>query len=84
VVDITGGRAQRVQVKTTTRQVDGTWHCTLTRSSSASAGGRYSLDDIDYFGIVNGDHVVYPLPAAVVGARRASTRVRTSSTGSRG
>jgi hypothetical protein len=67
LVDVSGGRAQRVQVKTTTRQVDGTWLCTLRRSSSSARGGRYSLDDIDYFGIVDGDHVVYLLPAAVVG-----------------
>ena len=67
LVDVSGTSAQRVQVKTTTRKVDGTWHCTLTRSSSSVADGRYSLDDIDYFGIVDGDHVVYLLPAAVVG-----------------
>lgn len=67
LVDVSGRRTQRVQVKTTTRQVDGTWHCTLTRSSVSASAGRYSLDDIDYFGIVDGDHVVYLVPAAVVG-----------------
>lgn len=67
LVDVSRRRPQRVQVKTTTRQVDGTWLCTLRRSSTSVSGRRYSLDDIDYFGIVDGDHVVHLLPAAVVG-----------------
>jgi hypothetical protein len=51
----------------TTRQVDGTWLCNMTRSASGVAGVRYSLDDIDHFGVVDGDYVVYLVPAVAVG-----------------
>jgi hypothetical protein len=67
LVDVVDQPAQRVQVKTTTRQVDGTWLCNMTRSASGVAGVRYSLDDIDHFGVVDGDYVVYLVPAVAVG-----------------
>jgi hypothetical protein len=75
LVDVSSSQPLRVQVKTTTHQVGGTWLCNLTRSASSSSDGRYSLDDIDYFGIVDGEHVVYLLPAAVLGGMSSmSTR----------
>lgn len=74
-VDVNAGLQLRVQVKTTTHKVGGTWLCNLTRSSSSCKDDRYSLDDIDYFGIVDGEHVVYLVPAAVVGGMTSmSTR----------
>jgi hypothetical protein len=63
---------QRVQVKTTTRRAAGTWVCNLSRSTYAadSAALRrrtwYSPDEIDVFGVVDGDLDVYMIPATVV------------------
>jgi hypothetical protein len=63
---------QRVQVKTTTRKAGGTWVCSLSRSTYAadSAGLRrrswYSPDDVDVFGVVDGDLNVYMIPASLV------------------
>lgn len=62
---------QRVQVKTCTYQLAGSWVCRITRSEYADAPGgkrrvHYSPDEIDYFAIVDGDLAVYLIPAAVL------------------
>lgn len=56
---------QRVQVKTCTRAVDGTYVCWLTRSERARRM-QYTVQEIDYFGIVDLDRNVYMVPAEVV------------------
>lgn len=79
VVD-TGSSLQRVQVKTCTRKVGGSWQCSVTRSEYAHvAGGKrrawYSQDDIDAFAIVDGDGEIYWIPIGdVVGQATLSLR----------
>lgn len=66
----------RVQVKTSARRDAGTWVCSLTRHAYA-AGKRwpdrqvYDLDEVDFFGVVDGDLAIYMIPAAVVGGLSA-------------
>lgn len=63
---------QRVQVKSTTRRQGGTWVCNLSRSeyaADAPSGRRrshYGPDDVDAFGVVDGDLSVYLIPRSVV------------------
>lgn len=59
------GRLHRVQVKTTSRRVDGAWTCKLTRARSGHRDW-YTTDEIDWFGIVDGELSVYLVPSAVV------------------
>ena len=62
-------RDQRCEIFLSIRGLD------ETISQTIHARFRYSLDDIDYFGIVDGEHVVYLVPAAVVGGMTSmSTR----------
>lgn len=61
----TGRSLLRVQVKTTTWRLHGAFACKITRRS----GGEktwYTKDDIDYFGVVDGDQQVYMIPVEVV------------------
>lgn len=68
---------ERVQVKTTTRRQGNTWVCSLSRSryTSRSTSLRrrswYTSDEIDSFGVVDGDLAVYRLPFSVVAGRSA-------------
>ncbi|MEX2290879.1 MAG: group I intron-associated PD-(D/E)XK endonuclease [Mycobacteriales bacterium] len=59
------GTIQRVQVKTTTHRVDGTWSCMITHSSS-SERAWYTSDEIDFFGIVDPELNVYMIPVHVL------------------
>lgn len=80
LVDVRDRRVCRVQVKTTTVAVDGAWLCKLTHSTyAACAGGKrtthYDPDDVDYFGIGDGDQSVYLVPmSAVAGLSAISMR----------
>ena len=65
----------RVQVKTTTYRSGGTWVCSISRSSYTAARRWaqpevYGIEEIDYFGIVDGDIDVYFIPSALVAGRR--------------
>jgi hypothetical protein len=80
VVD-TGDRLRRVQVKTSTHKAQGAWLCKVARAEYASgvSGGkrivRYGADEIDCFGIVDGDLAVYLIPVdAVEGRARLTMR----------
>lgn len=69
-----GSSPLRVQVKTTTRREGNTWICSISHTVYAAGspwGQRqiYATGVIDYFGIVDGDLVIYLIPAAVVGGR---------------
>lgn len=76
----TGARLLRVQVKSGTRVVAGSWFCSVMRSEYADvAGGKrrawYSPDEIDVFAIVDGDGEVYWIPIEdVVGQTSLSLR----------
>jgi hypothetical protein len=61
----TGGDVQRVQVKTTAWRLDGAWACKITHRQSAQTAW-YTKQDIDYFGVVDGDQRVYMIPVEVV------------------
>lgn len=66
VVDA-GGRLLRVQVKTSSRQVGGSWTCSITRSEYADVAGgkrrvRYTTDEVDIFAVVDGAGEVYVIP----------------------
>ena len=64
----------RVQVKSGTRRVNGSWTVWITRGGRASDGSarrRYSTDEIDYFGVVDGDQSVYMIPVQVVEGQTA-------------
>lgn len=67
VVD--GHGVRRVQVKTTTVGVGGSWKVYL----STTSGDRrtYTPDEIDYFFIVDGDFYCYLVPIEVVGGLHA-------------
>ena len=75
VVDAGARGLLRVQVKSGTRKVSGTWMVWITRGSSGSGprAGRaaYSVEEIDYFGVVDGGQRVYMIPASVVEGRSA-------------
>lgn len=64
-----GDRMCRVQVKTTTVRVRGTWKVYL----STSRGGRrtYDPDEVDEFFVIDGDMAYYLIPVAVVGGLQA-------------
>jgi hypothetical protein len=63
---------RRVQVKTGTGRVGGSWVCRLSRSvyDKDGYGGHrqavYSSEEIDYFACVDGDFQLYLIPIAVV------------------
>jgi hypothetical protein len=57
----------RVQVKTTTQRVGGTWLCHLTRGDRE----RYGVDAVDCFGLVDGDRQVHLVPSRVLGGLSA-------------
>jgi hypothetical protein len=64
----------RVQVKSGTRRLNGSWTVWITRGATASSTGsraRYSSTEIDYFGVVDGDRDVYMIPVQVVEGRTA-------------
>lgn len=72
----TGQGLLRVQVKTTSRKVGGSWNCAITRSVYADVPGgkrraRYDESTIDAFAVVDGDGDVYLIPVAVVAGRAA-------------
>lgn len=61
------GRLVRVQVKTTTRRVAGTWACSITRHEYADvAGGKrsvcYQAGEFELFAILDGDGDLYVIP----------------------
>ena len=72
-----GEQLNRVQVKTTANRSGGTWVCSISRGRySGHVPARrtrawYSPSDIDSFGIVDGDLVVYLIPAELVSGRSA-------------
>ena len=60
-------RLLRVQVKTTSRRVSGTWVCSITRSEYADVAGSkrrvcYQPGEVDLFAVVDGDQEVYLIP----------------------
>jgi len=63
----------RVQVKSGTSRVNDAWIAWITRGSGASGDGGsrrfYSREDIDYFGVVDGDQHVYMIPVSEVEGR---------------
>ncbi|MGF6824366.1 hypothetical protein M2317_003295 [Microbacterium sp. ZKA21] len=61
--------ARRVQVKTTTTRVDGSWKVFL--STTSGARHPYSPDEIDDFFVIDGDLKYYLIPIEVVGGRHA-------------
>lgn len=61
----TGRDVHRVQVKTTTWRLNGTWACKITRRQSGQKAW-YTKRDIDFFGLVDGDLQVYMIPVEVV------------------
>ena len=63
------GRAQRVQVKSTTRRTESGWFASISRHGSS--GGPYDPEDIDLFFVVDGDLNYYLIPVSVVGGLRA-------------
>ncbi len=70
----------RVQVKTCTSRLPGSWECSISRSEYARVPGgkrrvHYMPEEIDVFGIVDGDLEVYLVPLSVVaGAGTLSMR----------
>lgn len=70
------GLLLRLQVKTTTRRVAGSWNCAVTRSEYADVPGgkrraRYDVGQLDAFAVVDGDGDVYLIPVGVVADRAA-------------
>lgn len=55
----------RVQVKSGTRFTEGSWIVWITKSERGQRLA-YRDDEIDYFGVVSGDHAVYMLPVQAV------------------
>lgn len=73
LADAPGRPVRRIQVKTTTRFLDGTWQCGIARSAYVPGGGkartRYEPHEVDDFGIVDGELRVYLVPARAVSGR---------------
>ncbi|MFN2538564.1 MAG: group I intron-associated PD-(D/E)XK endonuclease [Mycobacteriales bacterium] len=70
------GATHRVQVKATNMRVDGTWVCRLTHSTYDAVLGRsvadvYTDDQIDMFGIVDGDLRIFVIPLHIVAGKSA-------------
>lgn len=63
------GRAERVQVKTTTKRSGNTWAADLRCTTSKR--GPYDPDDIDLFFIIDGDLGCYLIPIEAVAGRFA-------------
>jgi hypothetical protein len=76
----TGAERLRVQVKTCTRLMGGSWNCSVTRSEYAGgASGKrrawYSPDEIDVFAIIDGDGQIYWIPIGdIIGQTSLSLR----------
>ena len=62
VVDAGAAGLQRVQVKTASSQQDGAWQAWITKSGRVP----YSREEVDCFGVVDGDGQVYLIPVEVV------------------
>ena len=62
VVDAGPAGLQRVQVKTATSKMDGSWVAWITKGDRV----RYSREEVDWFGLVDGDLAVYMVPIDVV------------------
>ncbi len=75
IVDMGAAGLARVQVKSGTRRVSGSWSVWITRRAEASGNGErrvsYTPEEIDYFGIVDGDQEVYMIPVLDVEGRTA-------------
>lgn len=65
LVETDQGRILRVQVKSGTRFVGDSWLVWITKSSRGRRVA-YSSEEIDFFGIVTGDHEVYMVPVRLV------------------
>lgn len=63
------GKPQRVQVKTTTHRVNGTWYLNL--KSSRKIRVTYDPDEIDFFFAINRELACYLIPVATVGGLHA-------------
>lgn len=59
-------RSHRIQVKTTTTKVDGSWVVRIS-STRGSGAAVYTPDEIDHFFVIDGDLTYYLIPLAVVG-----------------
>lgn len=59
------GALLRIQVKTTTWQLEGAWACKITRREG-SERAWYTKQDIDYFGVVDAEQRVYMIPVEAV------------------
>jgi hypothetical protein len=72
LVDFGSEGVKRVQVKTGTGRLSGSWVCRLSRSEydkNGHGGHRlavYSSEDIDYFACVDGDFQLYVIPVEAV------------------
>lgn len=67
----TGASIERVQVKTCTTRIAGSWMCSIRRSEYARGPGgkrqvHYCAEEIDYFAVVDGDLHVHLIPITVV------------------
>lgn len=62
VVDVGGTGLQRVQVKTATSKMGGSWVAWITKGDRVP----YSREEVDCFGIVDGDLAVHMVPIEVV------------------
>lgn len=79
LVDSGASGLQRIQVKTTTVRSRGTWVCDVSRSTYVPGGTKrralYGPDEVDAFGVVDGDLQVHLIPARlVVGSSSLSLR----------
>jgi hypothetical protein len=68
LLDVGADGIVRVQVKSGTRRVNGSWTAWITRGAADSGRrrGYYSAEEIDYFGVVDGDQAVYMIPVRAV------------------
>ena len=76
-----GDGMMRVQVKTTSRKIAGSWNCSVTRSQYADVPGgkrraRYDAASIDAFAVVDGAGDVYLIPVDVVAGRASLSLCR--------
>ncbi len=69
LIVVRGGRAHRVQVKTTTVRTGSSWTVWLSPSGPERRG--YDPDEIDQFFLIDGDLEYYLVPVAAVGGLMA-------------